>query len=119
MKSIEQSRPITPQDASKAKLGRIPAFVINIINEMIIENLSENGVTVVDQGALVDRIVTAASEHDTLKDIITCREDVFKRKWLDVEQLYADAGWVVGYNKPSIGDSFPAHFTFSPKQERT
>ncbi len=42
------------------------------------------------------------------------REEVFARKYLDIEGVFRDAGWEVTYEKPALNeDSFPPFFVFT------
>lgn len=37
---------------------------------------------------------------------------IFDNGWLDVEELYREAGWAVEYDKPGHGETYPARFEF-------
>ena len=40
------------------------------------------------------------------------RDDIFRKHWLDFEELYKNAGWNVVYKTPAIGENFEPYFNF-------
>ena len=103
--------PISPGQATQKKLDDIPEFVFDAFNEAISADLNMNGCATVMQGEVADSIVQHASKHG----VIVTRNDVFARKWLDVENHYRQAGWRVVYDKPAYNENYEANFRFSPK----
>lgn len=95
------SKPITPSQASKKRQADIPAFVFEIINRLITENLSLSGTATIRQ----ENVEAEIRRH--LKE-----GEQFPSSWLDVESLYREAGWEVEYDKPGYNESYPATFTF-------
>lgn len=94
--------PITPEDVIPAKLEVIPDDVITVWNTLIAKNYT-NGSSVVTQ----DEAVVALC----YKMLVT-RAEVFLRKWLDIEEIYHEAGWDVVYDKPAYNENYEAKFTF-------
>jgi hypothetical protein len=41
------------------------------------------------------------------------RQEVFDNQWLDIEDIYREAGWKVSYDKPAYNETYKAYFTFS------
>jgi hypothetical protein len=44
-------------------------------------------------------------------------QTIWENKWLDVEDEYRKNGWEVEYDKPGLGESYPARFIFKPKEK--
>lgn len=102
-------KPITPKEAALEVQKSIPDFVISSFNDKIIEAI-KNKSGIIDQKELVDLIVEKSE----------CRcndQDVFDNGWLNVEELFADAGWILKYVKPEYYDvNSKKHFTVEPKE---
>lgn len=98
------SRPIRPEEVV---CTGIPDNVIEAFNELIQENIRGKRAIIL-QEEIVERIFCKY-----IDDHLVTRETIFENDWLDVEDLFRDAGWQVVYDKPSSGDSYPATFTFT------
>ncbi len=96
-------KPITPAEVAGKKRGSLPPEVLTAFNELIAAAW-DGRLAVVKQDAAATLI---ASRLD-----IT-REEVFRRHYLDVEDVYREAGWKVDYDKPSYNENYPATFKFS------
>jgi len=94
-------RPITPNEAIKA----LPDEVIEAFNDLICENI-DGKTAKITQNQAVDRI-TAKLEIP--------RDAVFKRGYLDIEDIYRKAGWKVDYDKPGYNETYEGFFTFTKK----
>jgi hypothetical protein len=46
------------------------------------------------------------------------RNEIFKKGWLDVEEIYGKAGWKVEYDKPGYNEDYAAHFIFTNRRHR-
>jgi hypothetical protein len=42
-----------------------------------------------------------------------CRDAIFEHNWLDIEDIYRQAGWAVEYNAPAYNETFDETFKFS------
>lgn len=100
----------TPKDAKEHKLASIPDFVYQAFNNLLAKNY--------------DAYSTVILQHEVIKEILTvCPLDsmtsqiVLENKWLDVEDEYRKNGWEVEYDKPGLGESYPARFIFKPKEK--
>lgn len=107
-------KPITP---AEAKANRpFPTPVLMAFNEMISANMND-GVSTFTQDAVVARIcelfTPTKSSHRSI------RETIFKNHWLDVEDLYREAGWIVEFDKPGYNETYSATFTFKEKKRKT
>jgi hypothetical protein len=53
----------------------------------------------------------------TTSALQTTRKDIFDKGWLDIEDIYRAADWVVAYDKPGFNEThFEANYTFSKKK---
>lgn len=99
------SKPISPCDVTKAKLANIPDLVVEAINELISEKFNSRiGISAVCQDDIIVRIM--AKMPGATRDLI------FEKGWLDIEDMYGEAGWEVEYDKPGYNESYPATFRF-------
>lgn len=96
--------PIRPEEIAFKKLIQIPDIVMESFNYFIAKGMSE-GRSVVWQEDIVSRIT--GSGHS--------RHEIFANNWLDVEDIYRNAGWEVGYEKPGYNETGKAFFSFSRK----
>ena len=46
------------------------------------------------------------------------RETIFKKHYLDIENLYRNNGWEVEYKKPMSDEYFKAYFVFKSKKDK-
>ena len=98
---------ISPAEAEKLKRERIPEFVIESFNELLISNYNPNG-TIITQEEVMIEIMNRSP------DDISERE-IFDNGWLDVEPLFKENGWNVEYDKPGLGETYKAKFIFTSK----
>lgn len=103
-------KPITPAEVPDAKAATFPDEVLQAFNELIAENYRD-GQSVVLQDAVVDRIVAKLNANLGVKP--HQRQEVFTRGWLDVEEVYRKAGWIVEYDKLAYNEEYLASFTFT------
>lgn len=109
--TTQKIRPLTPEEASKKKqqhmISNIPDFVVEVVNDLIIKNYSKAlGRSVVKQDDIVEQIVVRG---------YSSREELFNKKYLDIEPLFESYGWVVKYDKPAYNETYPATFEFRNK----
>jgi hypothetical protein len=98
-------KPVTPDDVVALKGKIIPDVIIETFNEAIARNF--NG----GYAAIYQREIVAMLNA---KNIST--EEIFRNRWLDVEDIYREAGWKVDYDKPAWNESYEANFTFRKKK---
>jgi len=94
--------PIKPSDVAKGKKAVFPDAALQAFNELIAKGYSNGSATVKQDDVL------ALMVKKGLK-----RKAIFDNHWLDVEELYEDAGWEVEYDKPGFNESYSATFKFS------
>lgn len=100
------TKPITPDEAKKQKVTVIPDFVISAFNDLILKNYSGNS-AVVSEKEVVAKILSYGPN--------TTRKMIYDNHWLDVEDVFREAGWKVYYDKPGYCESYAATFTFTRK----
>lgn len=100
--------PITPFDVSIEEKTVIPDEVIAAFNELIVENWKKDE-AVVTQKKAVARIVKKLPKFKNKRD------KLFELGYLDIEQIFRKAGWVVKYESPDRNENFSEFFRFERK----
>lgn len=114
------SEPYTPKEAMQAKLAAIPDFVIDAVNALLRDELTEHGRATLTVSDVVSKIVEignstyAQSKNRGLQFPISSG-DVFDSKWLDFEAMYRVRGWDVEFFKRPYYDSAPDFYVFTIK----
>lgn len=95
-------QPISPADVAKQKKADFPPLVIQAFNEMIAKKFSGVAATVFQ-----DEVTKLIAEK------LGCSEKlVYERGWLNVEEIYKEAGWKVMYEKPAYNETGRSFYTF-------
>ena len=98
-------KPISPDEI----VISLPDEVIEVFNELLKKNWRGESTTVtIYQTDVADLVASAMN---------ISRNEVFNRRYLDVEEYYRKAGWRVSYEKPAYNESFRAYFEFSRSRE--
>ena len=98
-------RPIKPEEVVKAKKTNFPDAVFEAFNEMITENYAGR--------------VATFKQDDVVKLMVQKglgRNDIFKKGWLDIEDVYDKAGWEVDYDRPGWNETYDTTFTFRDRR---
>lgn len=98
-------KPITPQQVGAAKTKEFPPQVIEAFNSLIAKSFVNGEATVYQE----DAVAAIAGRLDVDKS------KIYDEGWLNVEEMYKDAGWDVRYDKPAYDENYRAHFVFSVK----
>ncbi|MCZ7862618.1 hypothetical protein O9X98_14680 [Agrobacterium salinitolerans] len=96
------TQPIRPDEIAEAKVGHIPAAVIEAFNKLIALNFS-GGSAEVKQADVINEVVSTTNLD---------RYEIIDKGYLNVEEIFRKAGWKVSYEKPDYTESFPAYFEF-------
>jgi hypothetical protein len=103
-------KPITPDDVKIIKKTQIPDVVIAVFNTLIVKNMTLNGSSTIKQDAIVKEICARmVDDTHTINEV--CNR-IFNEHWLDVEEIYRNAGWIVEYDKPAYCESYESYFIF-------
>lgn len=97
---------ISPKDITAHKRNTIPEFVFDVFNELIAADFS-GSVATVKQNAVIERILADQIDLD--------RQTIFSRGWLNIEDVYEQAGWKVVYDKPYYNETYEAYWMFKKK----
>lgn len=98
------NQPIKPSEVSDAKLEHTPVQIIQAFNEMITKNYSGGSARVL-QNQVLDLALSKYSDR-----LRPDRNQLLA--WLNIEEVYRDAGWIVEYHSPDYTESFPPYFIF-------
>ena len=100
--------PIRPSEVKVV----IPDFIIQAVNELI-EDKWNGEEAVIEQDEILDKVVDTDQDSPTY----CTRDKIFKKGWLDFEDLYRKAGWCVVYERPAYYETWDAYFKFTKKQK--
>ncbi len=97
-------KPITPDELGSVRLQSFPPEVIKVFNGLITQEFQNGRAVIVQEDVL-----------DILDRVGIPRATVLEKGYLNVEEIYRDAGWSVKYDKPAYNETYHATFTFSRK----
>ena len=100
--------PIKPNEAAALKKTVFPDFVIQAFNNMIVKNLNGKYSTILQKDII--------SEIKRVSKIKLTNDQIFDNHYLDVEDMYRDAGWKVEYDKPAYCETYEPIFIFTKKE---
>lgn len=101
---MARTKALRPEEVVKTRKESLPEAVLEIFNQLIIENFDGRSATVY-QEAVIRKLVDRGFS----------RKEIFQRGWLDVEDIYREAGWKVMYDKPAYCETYEAYFEFRTK----
>ena len=97
------SGPIKPEDVDTVKAATLPPEVFDVFNTAIIKSW-DGTKSKIYQNEVADALCEVLE--------ITM-DEIFRRKYLDVESAYRANGWSVTYDKPGYCETYQAYFVFS------
>lgn len=100
-------KPIKPGEVAAKKQKDFPDAVFEAFNELIAENFGGGSARFTQEKA--EKLMVAKGLG---------RSDIYKKGWMDIEDVYEKAGWKVDYDRPGYNESYAATFTFSAKRQR-
>lgn len=92
---------IKPSEVAKTKSRVLPKAVLDVFNRLIALNYT-NG-----KSKVLQKDVVSALEAEGIG-----KHEIFARNYLNVEEIYMEAGWGVYYDKPSYCENYDAYFEF-------
>ena len=102
-----QVRPISPDEVTGLQRELIPPEVIEIFNRFIGRTIL-NGHATIRQDDVVKALVESGLD----------KRAIFDNGWLNIEEIYREAGWEVVYDSPAYNESYPPTFKFTvPKKK--
>lgn len=102
--------PIKPEQVIQAKKASLPDEVIEAMNELIAKKWTGYS-AVVTQPEFVYAIIEKMSGKMFNGREITSSV-LYEENWLDIEDIYREAGWFVEYDSPAYNESYVAKFYF-------
>lgn len=105
----------SPEDVLKKRVETIPDYVIDAFNDLLTENYQENETITfayIEQEDVIRKILEYSTDDELT------RETIFKKHYLDIENLYRNNGWEVDYKKPMFNEYFKAYFVFKSKKDK-
>jgi hypothetical protein len=106
MKGENMPGPLKPEQVGLKKIEVFPEAVFDCFNELIAATW--NG---------YESIVKQEDVLDLIKSRLRmARQDILDKHYLDVEDVYREAGWEVQYDRPAYNEQpYPAFFRFKKK----
>lgn len=106
------TQPITPYQVGAAKASVFPPEIFQAFNDLIVAH-HVGGYSRFTQReaveAIVESMITETPYGDNGAEI---EQRVYEKGWLNVDDAYRAAGWIVEYDKPGYNESYPATFVF-------
>ena len=96
--------PIRPNEVDKEQIRIFPDAVFESFNELIAQAFSGACATVRQKDVVV-----------LMMNKGLARKDIFDKGWLNIQEVYREAGWKVVYDSPAIDESFEPYFRFERK----
>ena len=99
--------PIKPSEVVGKKREITPDYVIEAFNELIAGHWDGNRSTFGQRDAVSLIIKKGNEAHACIYDTT-----IYENHWLDVEEIYRQAGWFVEYDKLGYNETYEPTFTF-------
>jgi len=98
------ANPILPEDIEGKWKNNLPDEVIHVFNELIVENWKPRKSATVTYLEAANRI---ASRLDIPVSL------VYDKSYLEIEEVFREAGWDVEVDTPAINEAYEGYFVFS------
>lgn len=96
---------LRPEHVSLEKQKHIPEFVFDAFNELIATGFNGRSARV-EQKDVIERIQFYAGYGEI------DRQEIFDKGYLNIEDIYREAGWKVEYDKPGYNETYGAYWIF-------
>lgn len=103
-KTTMKVKPLAPDEV----FLEIPDFVIEAVNTLLRKKWDGTKAVILQEDIL--NMICNKEEGPS-------RTDVFDYNWLDFENLYREAGWLVKYDHPGYNENYKAYFEFKKKRD--
>lgn len=101
--------PITPTEAAKSLNDSLPEYVFEGVNNAIKERYRGESAFKILQKDIVEAILKVAP-------VGTTSTFLFDKHYMDFENHYRKAGWLITYDKPAYNECYEATFEFKAKK---
>jgi hypothetical protein len=98
-------KPISPDEVATQKSKDLPDIVMETWNSMIAQKFS-NGKSEIHLKHIRDALAVATGETPFR---------VRELGYLDIEEIYREAGWSVVYDQPAYNETYDAFYIFKKK----
>lgn len=105
--SENKVKPLNPSKIDATLDNQIPDEMIEVINELIIKNWSRSSKSATIK---LSEIVNSFTKKTDIPS-----KEVFDNKWLDIEDIFGNEGWIVKYDRPAYNEDYPPTFNFRAK----
>ena len=96
------TKPIMPHEVTQESLNRMPDAIIEAWNELIAEKWDGDSA-----------LIFLYEAKDRLCFVCGYKGIEYSSKYLNIEDIYRDAGWDVEFEKPGYNESGNAYYEFS------
>lgn len=104
------AKPISPKEVKEEQISRIPDYVIEAFNELLVQKIANKEAITIDQDEVIELILRKAPSEMT-------RGRLMKEDLLDIEPLFEREGWNVSYDKPGWDEGYTPRFIFKMKSQ--
>ena len=105
------TRPMTPQEVRDAQHDSIPDFVFEVVNDLLVKEMSPTSKHATLKQDDIAEAIRARPEYNQMDQ----PPDIYNAHWMDFEDHYRKAGWIVDYDRPAYNENYSATFSFRPK----
>lgn len=98
----------TPDDALAQHSATIPEEIFEIVNGFLAERVHNRTIEIEQREIAAKLELTDISEAQAIS-----------HGWLDFEDVYKKAGWIVNFDKPGFNESYQPIWTFEKPQTLT
>lgn len=98
---------LSPGEIRKLQKETIPEEVFEVFNELIAKDIGDRKRATVRQNDVINLIEERLGVD---------RSTIISENWLNVENAYRDAGWLVFYDCPHYTESYEPYFEFKVKE---
>lgn len=98
---------IRPDEILGEKKRQLPPEVLSTVNRMLGEKAVRGSATLYQKDIVKELVASGLNQSE-----------IYKRQWLDFEEVYREAGWHVEYDRPVYyaGENFEPHYKFRAKK---
>lgn len=113
MMTMRIIKPLTPAETASAASAGVPAFVIEAVNELLVEKYGSGSRAIITLEDIKSR--TLQKMHLFYEELgaLANEKIEFNMQWLNFEFLYEAQGWKVKYEKKYTGGNTPSRFIFT------
>jgi hypothetical protein len=106
------SGPIKPEDVVELKEKHIPEEVFTAFNNLIAKHFDGRSSRITANSVMSELLINPPKEVVEMEP--ACRRKyIFENRYLDVEDIYRNAGWKVEYDGPGYSETYDAYFVFT------